>query len=126
MLAIPRLHAAASEEPVLADAFIGVPVRQRLIEPVSRVEHVVLRKAVDNTARVIVVIEVDDVVGDQVHRTVECAQRLVVERLHAVTAGAISAIVDVLDEQPGDPVEILTVDCQRVPLSQVMNLVARE
>ena len=63
LLAVPGLEAAAPEEPVVADTFVRVPVGERLVEPVLGFEHVVLGPAVDDAVRVVVVVEVDDVVA---------------------------------------------------------------
>src|SRR5262249_34734662 len=84
LLPIPRLELAASEQPFVTYALVGVPVRDRLIEPVLGSEHMVMRSAVDDTVCMVVVVEVDDVVGDEVHGAVELPEDVVVERLHSL------------------------------------------
>jgi hypothetical protein len=119
LLAVPGLEVAAPEEPVIADALVGVPVGQRLVEPVVGLEDVVMRPAVDDAVCVIIVVEVDDVIGDEVHGAVELSEGSVEERLHSLTARAVAAVGHVLGEQGRDGVEILAVDSERVPLRQL-------
>ncbi|MBB3606588.1 hypothetical protein FHT40_006279 [Mycolicibacterium sp. BK556] len=126
LLPVPRLEDATAKEPFVANTLVRVEVRQCHVKPVLRVEYVMLGAAVDHTVRAVIVVEFDGMVSNQVHRAVEFAENMVVERLHSVTSGPVTAIVDVLDKERGDAVDILAIDRYGIPIRQLMNLVARD
>ena len=74
LLGVPGPHPAAAEAPLAADSFVRVEVRQGHVEPVLRFEDVVVSAAIHDAVRVIVAVEVDHVVADEVHRTMEVAE----------------------------------------------------
>jgi hypothetical protein len=126
LLAVPRFEDATAKEPFIANTLVRVEVRECHVKPVLRVEDVMLGAAVDKTVGVEIVVELDGMVGNQVHRAMEIPENMVVVRLDSVTSGPVTAIVDVLDKERGDAVHILAVDRDGIPIRQLMNLVARD
>ena len=78
VLAIPRSQPAAAEAPfgagAVAHPFIRVEVGECFVEPVLGLEHMMARLAVHDAVRMRVVVEVDHVVRDEVHRAVKVPQ----------------------------------------------------
>ena len=106
------------------DPNIGIPIGQRLVEPVLGLEHVVLSEAIDDAVSMVGFVQIDDVVGHQVHGAVELAQGLVVKAPHPIEALPKASVVYVGSEKARYGIEILAVDGEGVAQRQLLDGVA--
>lgn len=91
-----------------------------------RVEAVVVHSAVEDPVSVVVVVEVDDVIGDQMHGAMESAEDVVEERPDPFPTRPVSPARNVLGEETNEGVDVLGVDSDCITVSQLADLLTRQ
>ena len=103
------------------DAHVGVPVLEHPLVPTT-VGPTELVVAVHDAARVVGVVEVDDVVAHEVHRHLGFAQRLHEPRAQRVAAVFLATDAHVGDEERHHHVHVARVERERVAHRELLDL----
>ena len=118
---VPPEEPPAIEAPFAVDANVRVPVLEHAVVPAA-VRAAELVVAVDDAARVVGVVEVDDVVADEVHRHLRFAQRRHEPGAQCGAPALLTSDPDVGREERHQHVHVTRIERERVTHGQLPDL----
>ena len=118
---VPTVQLSTGETPLTIDALVAIPVLDRADRPFTSLRPFEFVAAVHNTCRVISVVEIDHMVGDQMHRYVHIPHQRAHPPLQGLAAALFGTDLNIWMEKGDDGVHVASVEGACVARRKLLN-----